>query len=70
MNPTNYLKLIRYITTIIQILELKWERPLSGIERKVIEQLIEVRRDLHIAYKLESGLQLPSGYMYPGSEIE
>ena len=70
MNQTNYLKLIRYLTTVIQILDMKWERPLTGIEHKIIDQLKEVRRDLHIAYKMERGLQLPSGYEYSGSEIE
>lgn len=70
MNPANYLKLIRYLTVVLHILDIKWKRPMTGFELKVIEQLKEVRRELHIAYKLESGLELPSEYEYPGSEIE
>lgn len=70
MNPANYLKLIRYLTSVIQILDLKWERPLTGTELQVMRQLVDVRSVLHKAYKYESGLQLPSGYEYFGSEIE
>lgn len=70
MTQDKFIKLIRYLSTVISILEMKWERPQTGIEYKVIEQLKEVRRDLHIAYRKETGLQLPTGYEYPGSEIE